>query len=91
MSIRVQVILDESEQESIRREAERQGLSVSAWMREAARERLRMRAETERLETTEQLEAFFEDCGERETGIEPGWEEQRSVIESSRRSGTTDT
>ena len=91
MSVRVQVILDESEQESIRREAERQGVSVSAWLREAARERLRRRAEVARIETTEQLESFFAACDEREAGVEPDWEQHLSVIESSRRSGLTDT
>jgi len=91
MSVRVQVILDEAEQERFRREAEREGVSLSAWMREAARERLRSRRDVGRLETTEQLRQFFAACDEREVGVEPDWDEHLRVIESSKRSGTSDT
>jgi len=91
MSLRLQVTLDASEQESVRREAERLGMSVSARMREAAGERLRARAETAGIETTEPLESFFAACDEREEGVEPDWEEQLTVIDSSRRSGSTET
>jgi len=91
VSVRVQVILDEAEQESIRREAEREGLSLSSWMREAAKERLRRRRESVRLDTPEELEEFFAACGEREQGVEPEWEEHLSGIDSSRRSGAADT
>lgn len=91
MSIRVQVILEESEQEAIRREARRQGVSLSAWMRRAAQERLQRQAEAQDLATEQDLQAFFAACDERETGVEPDWDEHRSVIDSSRGSGTSGT
>lgn len=91
MSVRVQVILDEAEQERFRREAERHGLSLSAWMREAARERLRSQRAAGRLESVKDLEEFFAACDERETGAEPSWEEHLAVIESSKRSGSSET
>ncbi len=37
---RIQVLLDEAEREEFRRQAEREGVSLSAWLRRAARERL---------------------------------------------------
>ena len=98
MSLRIQVILDEAEQERIRREAERLGVSVSAWMREAARRRLSQDAEATRLDSPEELARFFADCDARaaaaasgEPEREPDWEEQRTVIDSSRGSGASDT
>ena len=91
MPVRVQVILDEAERERFRREAVREGLSLSAWMRRAARERLAAGKSARRLRTLDDLDAFFGECDARERGREPDWEEHRRVIERSRRAGTTGT
>jgi len=37
---RVQVLLEKQEREQFRREAEREGLSLSAWLRRAGQDRL---------------------------------------------------
>lgn len=91
MPVRVQVILDESERERFRREAQREGLSLSAWMRRAAQERLAAGASSRLLRNVDDLDAFFDECDAREQGREPDWDQHRKVIERSRGSGAADT
>jgi len=83
---RVQVLLDEGEQEHFRQQAEREGLSLSAWLRQAGQERLRSRR-SRRLSTLRDLRDFFRAVDAREKGREPEWEEHLSVIDRSRASG----
>ncbi len=79
--------MDDAERERFAREARKEGLSLSAWFRKAARERVR-RPVSLNLQTVEDLEAFFEECAQREGGTEPGWDEHLSVLqESYRRDG----
>jgi len=89
MSSRIHVVVDEAEKERFRRQAEREGKSLSAWLREAARARLSSR-EGPALDSPEQLRAFFEACDDREQAPEPDWEEHRRAIERSARSGAAD-
>ncbi|MBN2497231.1 MAG: antitoxin [Deltaproteobacteria bacterium] len=79
-------MLEEEERESLRQQARREGLSLSAWIRQAAVDRLSSRQAEKRLSTADDLEAFFEACDARETGREPDWSEHLAVIERSRRS-----
>lgn len=91
MSTRVQVIVGQQERERFRRCAERQGQSLSAWIRDAARERAGEEP-AERLETAAQVRDFFAECDRRETeGREPDWHEHRQVIEESIRAGSPTT
>ncbi|MFW6193026.1 MAG: ribbon-helix-helix protein, CopG family [Gemmatimonadota bacterium] len=90
MNSRIQLVVDEEEKERFRREAAREGKSLSAWLREAARSRMARRS-APRLDTVEELRAFFEACDERETEPEPDWREHRRVIEGSARSGAAET
>ncbi len=87
---RVQVLLDEGEQEHFRQQAEREGLSLSAWLRQAAQERLRSRR-GRRLSTQRDLRDFFRAVDAREKGREPDWDEHLAVIERSRASGGSAT
>ena len=91
MSTRIHIVLDEEEKERFRRQAEREGRSLAAWIREAAREKLEAGAARSRLETREELAEFFASCDRRETEPEPDWEEHREVIERSTRSGGSQT
>jgi hypothetical protein len=93
MATRIQIVIDEDERERFRREAERMGVTLSAWLREAAREKLRAGAHARSLRSREALQAFFTACDEREgdAGPEPDWREHRAVIERSIRSGTSGT
>ncbi len=87
---RVQVLLEEGEQEHFRQQAEREGLSLSAWLRQAAQERLRSRR-GRRLSTQRDLRDFFRAVDAREKGREPDWDEHLAVIERSRASGGSAT
>ena len=86
MTSRIHIVVDEEDKERFRRQAEREGKSLSAWLREAARARLSERRASA-LDTAEELRAFFEACDDREAVPEPDWEEHRRVVERSVRSG----
>jgi hypothetical protein len=90
MKTRIHVVLDEAEKERFRRQAEMEGKSLSAWFREAAHDKLAANPPL-RLETRDELRAFFDACDARETGKEPDWAEHRGVIEGSIQSGRTDS
>jgi hypothetical protein len=83
MAARVQVILDEKELSAIRARARRDGQSVSAWMRAAARTRL-ADAGPRRFTTAADLKAFFRECDAREKGREPDWADHLATMERSR-------
>jgi hypothetical protein len=87
---RIQVLLDESEQEHFRQQALREGLSLSAWLRQAGQERLRSRR-GHRLSTQRDLRDFFRAVDAREKGREPDWDEHLAVIDRSRASGSSGT
>lgn len=88
---RIHILLDESEKERYRRRAERAGMSLGAWLRQAAREKLAAEEAATRLDTVQELRAFFESCDEREPEGEPDWADHRRVIEASKRSGLDPT
>ncbi len=91
MPERIHLVLDPVDKERFRAAAVREGKTLSAWLRDAAEERVAA-AERERgLATPEDLEAFFRACDEREPGREPDWEAHRKVIERSLRSGEADS
>jgi len=86
MSVRVQVLLDAREREEFRARARAEGRSLSQWLRDAGRDRLRAATEAS-LGRPEDLEAFFADCDTREVAPEPSWDEHAAVIAASRRQG----
>jgi hypothetical protein len=87
---RVQVLLAEGEQEHFRQQAEREGLSLSAWLRQAGQERLRSRRGRP-MSTLRDLRDFFRAVDTREKGREPDWAEHLAVIGRSRASGQSGT
>jgi hypothetical protein len=84
---RIQVLLDPRERELFRRLARQRGLSLSAWLRDAALRQSVLENEVPRLRTVDALRAFFAECDAREHGREPDWEEHLAVIDTSRREG----
>ena len=63
-------------------------MSLSAWLRAAANERLDRRSPAERFESRSDVERFFASCDEREgSGPEPDWERHLAVIRESRGRG----
>lgn len=91
MGIRVQVVLDEKEKALFRRHAAAEGLSLSAWLKEAALDRISRSEQKEKLQSIEQLQSFFTECDNREAGREPDWDEHLEVIRRSRSSGFSET
>jgi len=87
MADRIHLVLDPTEKERFRAAAAREGKTLSAWLRDAAKEHVAARAGERGLRTPEEVEAFFQLCDEREVGREPDWEAHRQVIERSIRSG----
>lgn len=80
MSTRIHIVVKEAEKERFRREAARQGTSLSAWLREAAREHMADR-EGAALDSLEALGEFFDACDQRESGVEPDWDRYRRAME----------
>jgi hypothetical protein len=91
MTERIHLVLDAVEKERFRRLAVREGKTLSAWVRDAARDHAASLEARGSLDTGEDLRAFFDACDARETGREPDWEEHERVIERSRTSGGSET
>lgn len=89
MSARIHIVVDAAEKERFRRAAERKEKTLSEWLREAARERLARDRERVRLDTLEELRAFFLHSDQRASGREPDWEKHERVIAASIRGGAT--
>ena len=87
MSTRIHIVIDEAEKQRFRRQAEREGKSLGAWIREAARDRLEAAQGRTTFDTVEELRAFYSASDAEEARREPDWDEHRRVIESSARSG----
>jgi len=90
MSDRIHLVVREDEKERYRRSAEKAGLSLSEWLRAAAREKIASEAGARSIETPEELERFFAECDARHEGEppEPDWEDHERAIEASIRSGS---
>lgn len=86
-SERVHIVLGAEERAAYRAAADRAGMSLSAWLRDAARARLDEQRSAA-LTTVDELDAFFASCDRREgDAAEPDWVEHRAAIEESRTRG----
>jgi hypothetical protein len=90
-TVRVQVLVDETEREAFRQVAEREGKSLSGWLRESAKERLEASKAANRITSVADLKKFFKACDLREKGREPDWQEHLRAMEESRATGRSDT
>ena len=73
-------------------QAHREGLSLSAWLRVAARDRLERQSQVQSFESSADLEAFFAECDKLEsTETEPDWGQHLAVINEARKRGATST
>jgi hypothetical protein len=91
MTVRVQVLLSPEERERFRAIAEAEGLSLSAWLRQAGLTRLAGDGDRRRFGSVKELNRFFADCDAEEKGREPDWEEVKAMIEAGTRSGGSGT
>ena len=60
--VRVQLVIPDDDRDSYVRQARLEGVSLSAWLRAAARERLERRQKVKRFESPEEVEEFFRSC-----------------------------
>lgn len=87
MTVRIHLVIDERERDAFRSRATASGLTLSEWLREAARERLE-RDQPIEIKTVADLDRFFAERGAIESGTEPEWEQHLQVIDRSRSAGT---
>ncbi len=82
---RIQVVIDEVEREAFRAQAQRAGLSLSEWMRRAARVYLR-ESKPAGLTSAEALLDFFHalDAQQAQEGEEDSWEAHKARIAASK-------
>ena len=82
---RVQLIIPDGDRDRFVRQARGEGLTLSAWLRAAARDRLENRQRADRFMSPAAVEAFFLACDALEgPEREPDWNEHLSVIAESR-------
>ncbi len=89
---RVQLIIPDEDGDRFMRQARREGLTFSAWLRAAASDRLEAGQRAERFQSPEDVSRFFQDCDARRgPGLEPDWEEHKRAIEEPRLRGLANT
>ena len=89
---RVQIIIPDEDRDRFVHQARREGMTLSAWLRAAARARMEDRQQVRRFKSPEDVREFFRACDAVEgPASEPDWSDHLRVINESRASGTTDT
>ena len=89
---RVQLLIPDEDRDRIVHQARRDGMTLSAWLRVAAHERLERQQRFESFESPSDVEAFFRGCDALQgAGSEPDWGEHLDVIDESRRRGVSNT
>ena len=90
---RVQLIIPDEDRDRFFSQAKREGMTLSAWLRAAARECLESRQHVKHFGSAAELEAFFRECNAQAgPGREPDWdwEEHLAVMRESRLRGIAD-
>lgn len=78
---RVQLVMPDADRAEFLAQARREGMSFSAWMRAAARQRVEEKRKTHTYPTEEELERFFAECdAESGPGPEPDWEDVKRAM-----------
>ena len=89
---RVQLVIPDADRDRFVHQARQEGMSLSAWMRAAARERLETRQRVKPFQSPEDVEEFFRLCTALEgPETEPDWNEHLRVMSESRARGATGT
>ncbi|MCY4041935.1 MAG: hypothetical protein OXF72_11895 [Gammaproteobacteria bacterium] len=90
---RVQMVLKDGERARYIYHAKRDGKSLSAWLREAAQEKIDNQCTKRRLATPEDFDEFFRRCDEERMwhGQEPDWDDQKKLLLDSKLSGVSAT
>ena len=83
---RVHLIIPDEDRDPFVHQARREGLTSSAWLRAAARERLEQRQRSDSFESPSHLEEFFRECDALEgSDRESEWTEHLRITDESRR------
>ena len=89
---RVQLVMADDDRDRFVHQARQEGISLSAWLRAAARERLEKRRSVKLFQSPEGVEEFFRSCAALEgPETEPDWDEHLRVISESRGLGVART
>jgi len=88
MSVRIQVILDEEEAAKFRFQAKRESVSLSGWLKDAGKQKLKHQESQGPLKDKDALIQFFKQFEQQEQGIEPNWDEHKKIISDGMRSGS---
>lgn len=89
---RVQLIMPDKDRDRFVHQARREGMTLSAWLRAAAHQRLGSQQESRLFRNAGDLQAFFRQCDELEgPEKEPDWDQHLRVIEQSRGRGSSGT
>lgn len=88
---RVQLVIPDKDRDRFVHQARREGLTLSAWLRAAARERLEDRQRSVIFESPADLKKFFMACDTLEgPEVEPEWDEHLHAIAKSRGRNVSD-
>ena len=89
---RVQLVVPDEDHARFVRQAEREGMSLSAWLRSAAHERLDRCSASSRFRSRADIDAFFARCDALGgPDVEPDWQDHLAAIERSRSQGRAPT
>ena len=89
---RFQMVIPDEDRDCFAHQARREGMTLSAWLRAAAHQRLEELQRSGRFESPAELAEFFRKCDALEgPGVEPDWEEHLAVINASRSRGASGT
>ena len=87
---RVQLVMPDGDRLLFMEEARKEGMSLSAWLRAAGRQRMEAQRKTGRFRSVEEFDAFIRQVHAihgPNPGPEPDWEEHKQVINASRTRG----
>ncbi len=89
---RVQLVMADDDRDRFVHQARLEGMSLSAWLRAAARERLEKRRSVKLFRSPEDVEDFFRSCALlKGPETEPEWDEHLRVMGESRGRGVAGT
>ena len=90
---RIQLVLPDDDRDRFVHAARTEGVSLSEWLRLAAKERIHRHVDRQPFRDAADVSAFFERCDadSGDEGIEPDWEEHLGTMRRSRGEGAAET
>ncbi len=88
---RVEIVIPDEDHDRFLSQTRHEGMTLSAWLRAAAHERLESRQKVKPFGSPEEVEAFFRESDARaQPGREPEWEEHLATMRESQLRGIVD-